>query len=651
MANGIFGNKAVVLSRVSTQGQVLQDGFSPQQNDLLAWAKEIGYSEFYQIDTAESGFLELDARDGWNRIFSFFEENPDYKTIIATEINRLAREESVLDEVKEYLYAHKIQLIIKDLDFYLLKTDGEKTLQADIMFNVYKSIARFEMDEKKSRKRRALKAYREKGYSIGGKRLFGYNREVGNLGTKLKYVENEAEKEEIKQIFEWYAYGIEDDPRPMSVLRITQECIARGMSPYLHSKRNVMKCLKERAYTGSKTTKNKKKNREFWNYKKEDAPKYVWAEQYECAYPAIIEQPLFDTVQQMLEKRNSRKNQRSNDMFVDKSSKHTTILSKLIVCPCCYKYLNGEYRIKDGQCKHSYRCASSRGVINKCNYKTSHSMVLLDSAVWAYLKTAVKQITQRKLAILARTDKEELKAAIKRMEEKLQGFEVMIDAESRVFRNNVSKNPSKENLDAATKEYDEKVNEIQRERDSYNREIAKKKQQLEELHHQEVSLRKANSIDISRIEQNKDEMYRYVHLLIDEINPVYSTRQFTVLEVVSNINIEAISIEKDTIKRTDKSSYVSYIFIDKRDTNRIKLKLIEGQVGWRNEIEMLQPVGNAVDDYIDWFALSAEDVFSMDWSNSDFIKTMSRKMGYIDDAFAVIDLPYSKLTVYNEDIR
>ena len=250
--NDFFGKKALLLSRVSTPEQHYDKNFSPQQTDLEAWAKELGYTETVAIDTIESGFIDFDSKKGWNAIIKFLEEHKDFRNIIATEINRIARDESVLMKVKKYLVDNKIQLIIKDLNLWLLNPDGSKSFSTDLVFNIYSSMAHFEMLDKKDRLQRHLRAYRASGFSIGGKELFGYTRKEGiiNGKKKLTYDVNEEEKAQIKQVYEWYAYGINNDLSITSLKRLRLECIQAGFDKYLHSQRNLNKCLKEEAYIG-----------------------------------------------------------------------------------------------------------------------------------------------------------------------------------------------------------------------------------------------------------------------------------------------------------------------------------------------------------------------------------------------------------------
>ena len=289
--NNFFGNKALLVSRISTPEQQLKEGFSPQQNDLEIYARDVlHYTELIQIDTIESGFLDYDSKKGWDAIVKFLETHKDYRTIIATAFDRIARDEVVLMNVKKYLIENHIQLIVKDYSYWLFNPDGTPSAAADVMFNIFSSLTKNEMADKKKRMKRALTEYRKLGYSIGGKELFGYIRVCdGGLAKKYTYDIDKELQKQIKQVYEWYAYGINNDLSITSLKRLRLECIQAGFDKYLHSQRNLNKCLKEKAYIGKKETHNKIKNPQYWNYGDKAAPKYIDANSYVCVYKRMID--------------------------------------------------------------------------------------------------------------------------------------------------------------------------------------------------------------------------------------------------------------------------------------------------------------------------------------------------------------------------
>ena len=71
-----FGTAAVIVARVSTP----QQRDSPQIEELVNYAKELGFNKTKVFGTTESGFLAYDDKIGWNLVVDFFEKNPEYRT-------------------------------------------------------------------------------------------------------------------------------------------------------------------------------------------------------------------------------------------------------------------------------------------------------------------------------------------------------------------------------------------------------------------------------------------------------------------------------------------------------------------------------------------------------------------------------------------
>lgn len=635
-----FGDKALLLSRVSTPEQHFE-GFSPQQNDLKLWAKEIGYTELVSIDTIESGFLDFDSKKGWNAIIKFLEEHKDYRTVIATEINRIARDEAVLMEVKKYLMDNKIQLIIKDLKFWLLNPDGSKSFSADLLFNIYTSMAHFEMLDKKERLQRALRDYRREGYSIGGKELFGYDRiPDASKRNKLTYKINDDEKWQIEQVYKWYAYGINGDLSITSLKRIRLECIQDSrFDKYFHSQRNLNKCLKEKAYTGIKETHNKMKNPQYWNYGDKTAPKYIDANSYVCVYPQLIDKDLFLKVQERLSKRDPHKRAVSNNKYVDISHKHVTLLSKIAVCPICGGFLTGDYRIKDGQNKHTYRCAKSRRNIEDCSYRKAPSMLSLDSAVWSFLRTKVTEIIAKKNAQYAAIKQEDVYNRIKKLEEELMLIDEDYDDAEYIYNQNKRRNRA-----SAREKYQKRLNEIDKKKSVIEKVINRNKRLLKELDERNTEGRREKELEekILRITNTKEEIYKYIHLLIKTVKPLLTNKTYTVLEVITFDNTDEVFDygKEDTLGlpviKGLKHDNLYYICLNKRDNHRVMSRLIiNNTTYWITDGEYFQVLG-------DTRHYSVEDVFALNPDEQDPAKYCGMTRGFEE-------IEYIPLSVYEED--
>lgn len=543
-----FGTKAVIVARVSTPSQQS----SPQLQDLEEYAHQLGYSEVKPFGTTESGFLETDDKQGWNLVVDFFETHPDYKVLICTELSRLSRLESTLFVIRDYLIANNIQLIVKDISFSLFDEWGKVDESRKLVFALYASLSNSEMKQKKERFKRALKEYKLKGISIGGKILFGYDRCFERINGKNRsyYKVNQKQKEEILTIYRWYAFGIDGQITKTSVRTITLECIERGFSPYLHSKRNVYKCLNERAYIGLKETQNRIKNPDYWNYKKADAPKYLLGEKYVCTYPPIFEDDdrvLYDIVKQRLSDNNS-KLKLENNCLVDKSTQHITLLSKIITCPKCGRKLCGEYRIRNnGKQDFYYRCNNSRGVVSNCSYKSTIDMKTIDSIIWGLCKDRAIADMLKVEKDKSQADEVELRNRIRNIQTEIDNIEAHYEAEDTIYRNAMNRARTEESRKSATEKYERKQAEIQKSQDEL---VARQKElykQIEAVIAQRASIEQMyDVID----EKDKKSLYLHMHNLISEIVPLYSDRAYLAVKVFLNVNHSNNSIYIILRKRT-----------------------------------------------------------------------------------------------------
>ena len=280
--------KCLLLTRVSTKYQ----DFTPQETDLKKYANDLGYEVAGIISTKESGFRTIEKKDGFRQVQEFFTTNLDCRTLIITELSRLSRYDYVLLYCKEYFKEHKIQLIVKDISFRLFDDNGFCNSSTEMTFTMFAAIASAEMQQKRDRFQRAKIALREEGYVVGGRALFGYNIvEIAGKRTTLEI--NEAQAEQVKQVFEMYLSG-------KSIHKIKVECIAQGFDGYLHATTNIQKCLRETAYIGTKTTNNKRRNYQFYELGKKDVDEYIVSSYTYNHYPQIVDTDIFNRVQNLL---------------------------------------------------------------------------------------------------------------------------------------------------------------------------------------------------------------------------------------------------------------------------------------------------------------------------------------------------------------
>ncbi|MEC4048745.1 recombinase family protein [Flavobacterium sp. SUN046] len=551
-----MSKKAVLLVRVSTQ----QQDYEPQKIDLISYAKSKGYTNFHVIETKESGFTDIAVKKGTNELYKFIENNPDYNTIFCTELSRLSRRQSILHQIKEWLVKKKIQFYLKDSNFSLFDDDMNVSPAGEIMFTLYGYFAEQEMAQKQKRFKRTKKLLMESGISISGKLLFGYDRvPIPNL-KKNTLVINEYNANIIRLIYNWYLFGIDGLPNP-SIKKIAIESIKRGFPIYTHSKRNVNKLLKEKGYTGFKTTNNKRANPKYVEGEDSIDEKYI-VSNYDIKYPQIIDEDTFDSVQKKLLENNSK---------AEKSNVHITLLAKLIACDACDSNYNANYRFVNGYNRSSYRC-SSHSSAHKCSNTKTLSMTMIDAAVWSLIKSDLKilaeQIQNNNPDETINATNQEIAFLETKKEEHLQELNLA----TRQF-GIISKNKNI-NIEEYFKELETVSKKIDREVGLIDKEIIKLKLFLNAKSEDNSNIEQNIMDNIELIESSKELLKKYINLFVKKIDIVYHTNKYSIIKIDFKVFglMNEINKLKDSLEVDKVSSLGGYRFVilDKKITLDIK---------------------------------------------------------------------------------
>lgn len=359
-------SKAIVLVRVSTQ----QQDSMPQEEKLIKYAYDLGYKEndIYIINITESGLLHYEDRVGFDELKRVIESDKSYKAVICSEVSRLGRRQSSLHTIKDYLIVNKIQLHIYDFfNVSLLDERGNENHTFAIMFSNIGSFAESEIRIKKERTSTALKNYASKGYCLTSKVLFGYERYTDPVEKKNTYRIHESNGKIVNEIFNWYLYGLPGlQSHETSVVKIARHCLTLKYPDYTHSKRNINKLLKEKAYTGGK------------EFKFDNGNSLVFV-----PHPMIVSPEIYEQVQNKISNANT---------CIDKSIK-TTLLAKKIICSSCGNKFTANYAFYGELNRSSYRCGSRSRTI-KCDNKQTIDMTMIDSAIWSLLLSNARFIKQ-----------------------------------------------------------------------------------------------------------------------------------------------------------------------------------------------------------------------------------------------------------------
>ena len=337
-------NKAIILSRVSTQQQDL----TQQTDEVLREVHKDGFSDddIIIIEDKESAIkLSEEERRGLNRMKYEISKDPNIKCVYIYELSRLSRRQLVLFSIRDYLVERKIQLICLKPYFRLLDCDGKMSQTGSLMFSLFSSLSESEMMLKQERMMRGRKRNLALGKSAGGRPAFGYITDKDK-----KYVIHKEQAEILRRIFKEYAYS------GMTIRDIATNLKEEGYFPETSLKTVILRItnyLKRRLYTG------------------------------EGAYPQIITPKLFDDAQKSL----------INNRTIHKLNHKEQFLLKGLICDAhtgCI--LSGNSSLDSYFSKHCSGVAIRR--------------VNIDPIVWEYSKMMYSRFIMNRALLQKQIDKE-----------------------------------------------------------------------------------------------------------------------------------------------------------------------------------------------------------------------------------------------------
>lgn len=612
-----MGKECIILTRVSTQTQ----DFSPQETDLKKYASNFGYTDFHVISTKESGYKVIDGKEGFSEVMDYVKTHPNCKSVFVTEISRLARRQTIIQAIKDWFIINKIQLYIKDIAFQLFKDDGNgnliKDVSADIVFAVFASLTESEMEMKKQRFARARKDLQAKGFSHTGKVLFGYEKQFDEITKKKKLVIVPELQRQIIDVMKTYVNGI--DGRSIGIKDLTLYAIEKGYHEYLHSKRNMNKLLHEEAYLGKKVTNNKYKNPAYWVYGEKDKEKYITT-QNAIQYPPILhDNSLFDQVQAKLKESNTN---------VNREREHITILSKIIRCNSCERYLGGSYRVRNGYAAHTYRCLQRNTIHNCSNANKGYSMPILDSVVWEFLKFCGKDLLFAIRSTKPNGNIEDLKNEIKNLELQKQDLETRRKVAGNIYKRN-------RNRPNADKDYFAEIDAIEKDERKILQRITEKDSIINQI---EIARDRNNEIEqaVEKYEKDKAQIRNIVREFVKEVMVVYSDIKYMVVNIKSLLYYVA-----DTSNELGNGGEY-YAIIDKHDNHRIRYAFSKKTQNFTFDKDVFVISGKKVtlDEYATIFVGIAQYHEML----------TSKGVAWSEDFISIVESDYlKKLDVYQND--
>ena len=368
-----------------------------------------------------------------------------------------------------------------------------------------------------SRKIRAVnKAKGERGVPLTTNVPFGYLKDPND---KTRWIVDEAAAQVVKRIFRLCMEG----RGPMQIAKVLQEekvlnptaykrragiktPSPETSDPYHWNTNTIVHILERREYTGC-TVNFKTYTNSIWDKKQRDMPLEKQAVFY-GTHPAIIEQEVFDKVQEIRQQRHRRTKTGKSSLF-----------SGMVYCADCgakLRYCTTSYFEKR---QDHFVCANYRSNTGSCSAHYIRAVVLED-LVWMHMKAVISYVTrhesyfravmEHKLRLSSeeaiRANKKRLAQADKRLVELDRLF-------IRIYEDNVAGKLSDERFAMMSQSYEDEQTQLKAEIQTLQQDIEVQERQIENL------------------EQFIQRVHKYEDL--QEMTP------YTLRELVKGIYIEA----------------------------------------------------------------------------------------------------------------
>jgi site-specific DNA recombinase len=370
MADAIPQNsKVAIYARVSTEEQREGQTIDSQISELERFAAERRWIVvgIYQ-DAGWSGGIA--ARPDLDRLRDDAAKNA-FAAVLINDVDRLARDVTLLGVVKRDLERHGVQVIFR-------KLPSENSPTHNLMVNILGSFAEFEREliSDRTRRGRRHKIEVRKEY-LGSLTSYGYrytpiNHAAGATGF-IELIPEEAAV--VRQMFDWVASG------RLSAHAVIKQLNAAKISPRKGGrswgKSSVLRILHNEMYTGvwhynkfeacePKTHRSEKRYRRTPKSSVRQRPRNEWLPLELPQFLRLITREQWEQVQSQLVK---------NTAFSARNEKHRYLLKSLVVCGGCGGRMVGD----PGHGHFSYRC------MTRCKRIPSIAEERLNDAIWTAL--------------------------------------------------------------------------------------------------------------------------------------------------------------------------------------------------------------------------------------------------------------------------
>ena len=465
-----------------------------QQIMLMEYAKSQHFpNPTFFIDDGYSG-VDFSNRPGFQKMLAEIEAG-HVEVVITKDLSRLGRNSSLTGLYINFTFPkYNVRYIAINDHFDTIDPNSTDSDIAGIKnwFNEF-----FAKDT--SRKIRAVnKAKGERGVPLTTNVPFGYRKDPED---KTKWVVDEAAALVVKRIFKLCMEG----RGPMQIAKLLQE--EKVLNPTAYKKREgiktpspetadpyhwntntVVHILERREYTGC-TVNFKTYTNSIWDKKQRETPIEKQAVFYNT-HPAIIEQEVFDKVQEIRQQRHRRTKTGKSSLF-----------SGMVYCSDCgakMRYCTTNYFEKR---QDHFVCANYRSNTGSC---LAHFIraVVLEELVWMHMRTVISYVSRYEdhfRAVMEQKLRLSSEAAIRGHKKRLAQAEKRLGELDRLFiriyEDNVAGRITDEKFSMMSKTYEDEQAQLKVEIQSLQQEIEVQERQIENLEQFIQRVRKYEDLD------------------------------------------------------------------------------------------------------------------------------------------------------------
>ena len=450
-----------------------------QKDILLRYAKEHRFpNPTFFVDDGYSG-TNYD-RPGFQQMLSEIEAGK-VAVVLSKDLSRLGRNSSLTGLYINFTFPkYGVRYIAINDHFDTIDPNSTDNDVAGIKnwFNEF-----FAKDT--SRKIRAVqKAKGEQGIPLTTNVPFGYRKDPED---RTKWVVDEAAAPVVKRIFKLCMEG----RGPMQIAKLLQ--VEQVLNPTAYKRREgintpspetadpyhwnpntVVHILERREYTGC-TVNFKTYTNSIWDKKQRETPIEKQAVFYNT-HPAIIEQEVFDKVQEIRKQRHRRTKTGKSSLF-----------SGMVYCADCgakMRYCTTNYFEKR---QDHFVCASYRSNTGTCSAHFIRAVVL-EELVWMHMKTVISYVTRHKAHFravmehrLRLSSEEAVRGHKKRLAQAERRLGELDRLFIRIYEDNVAGKLSDERFALMSKTYEDEQEQLKAEIQTLQQEIKVQERQIENL--------------------------------------------------------------------------------------------------------------------------------------------------------------------------